>query len=445
MNVTSLPPDTLVVFAYAQAGLGHMRVADAIYDGLPAGSRSILLSSRDQRVTYLHRITSIHPLFRRLLEYFQNGWAEELFTRFLRYVLARSNRIPYEELTQILNQETVLPKTILIVATHYGLAHQFAAIKEDFAKRHGVRVVLIVVVTDDSPQKAWAVPGADIIFCPSSTTRNALEAYHRTIDPTGATVYVASPYMITPSFTLSISHQACQSRLAACDPTSSTLIAIAVPVSGAAVQLDFLFGVIRELSERSERFHFEVVSKKSPFTAPFLHKLAGLPKVTTHVSVWDRMIIEKYEALYRNIVITAEITKPSEQSFKALLLPKQVGGCILLFSAPVGRQEHDNLAFFSRHALIPSEAEQELLFALSKKNTRLVGTPDELLLSQAKHWRGLRLPTGARDAAQFIDWTVNVGIWNEMVTFTKFEEDPGLHSDGVVRFWKYVAEYLSKP
>lgn len=442
---TSLPTDTLVVFAYAQAGLGHMRVADAIYDGLPTGSRSILLSSRDQRVTYLHRITSIHPVFRGMLEYFQNGWGEELFTRFLRYVLARGSKIPYEELTQILNQEKVLPKTILVVATHYGLAHQFAAIKEDFMKRHGVRVVLVVVVTDDSPQKAWAVPGADVIFCPSTTCRVALETYHHRLAPDSKTTYIASPYMITPSFTELLSDERFQMRMNGCEPATADSISLAIPVSGAAAQLDFLLNVIKDLSDRSGRYHFDVVCKDSMYTGLFLYQLANWPKATTHISMWDRMIIEIYEEVYAKTVITAEITKPSEQSFKALLLPKQVGGCILLFSAPIGRQEHDNLAFFSRHALIPSEVEQELLFTLSKNNTKLVGTPNESLLSHASHWRGLRLPVGARDAAQFIDWTVNVGIWKEMARFSTFEEDPGLHSDGVLRFWTYVAEYLSKP
>ncbi len=430
--------DVLIVFAYAQAGLGHMRVADALYDGLPSGSHAVLLSSRDKRVTYLHRITSIHPLFRWLLEIFQNGGPEELFTRVVRVILARGNSIPYEELSQILHQQIDLPSTILIVATHFGLAHQFAAVKEDFAKTHGVRVVLVVVVTDDSPQKVWAVPGADLIFCPSSTTKNALEAYHRTLDPTSRTRYIASPYMITPSFAIAISSAAHQTRKAACDPSSLEPISVAVPVSGAAVQLDFLLNVIADLSRRSERFHFEVVSKESMFTAQFLHQLAAEPRVTTHVAKWDRMIIEQYEGLYRNTVITAEITKPSEQAFKALLSPRQVGGSILLFSEPVGRQERDNLAFFRRHDLIPSRVDQELLWELSEKGA----TIDSQLLSKAQHWRGLLLPQKSQAAAQFISWTLAKGIWASMGSFFSFPEDPGLHSDGVARFWKRVVELL---
>ncbi len=436
--MAALPSDTLVVFAYAQAGLGHMRVADAIYDGLPPGSRSVLLSSRDQRVTYLHRITSIHPLFRRLLEYFQNGLPEELFTRLLRRSLAHANKIPAEELFQILNQEKIIPKTILVVATHFGLAHQFAAIKDDFAKAHGVRVILIVVVTDDSPQRAWAVPGADIIFCPSTTTKVALEAYHRTLAPDSKTMYVASPYMITPSFAVTLTDAQFQIRAQSCNPTGTQSISIAIPVSGAAVQLDYFLTVIGDLSDRSDRYHFDVVSKESMFTAFFLHQLAGFPKATAHVSKWDRMIIEAYEQLYTQNVITAEITKPSEQSFKALLSPRQVGGSILLFSDPVGRQEHDNLAFFRRHDLIPHPDEQEQLWNLAKTH----GPPDQQMIEKATHWRGMRLPAKPKDAAQFIEWTVSEGIWQAMMNFPGFPEDPGLHSDGVARFWAYVAEFL---
>ncbi len=436
--MSRLPSDTLVVFAYAQAGLGHMRVADAIFDGMPQGTHSVLLSSRDTRITTLHRITSIHPLFRWFLEFLQNGWPEDVFTRVLRLFLARSNAVPREELAQILNQSATLPKTICIIATHFGLAHQFAAIKDDFAKAHGVAVILAVVVTDDSPQKAWAVPGADVIFCPSTTTKNALEAYHHGLAPKSTTRYIAAPYMITPSFAQAISRDARRRRLAACNPASSEPISIAVPVSGAAVQLDFLLGVIRELSEQSERFHFEVVSKESIFTAPFLHVLAGLPKVTTHVSVWDRMIIEQYEGLYRTLPVAAEITKPSEQSFKALLSPKQVGGSILLFSEPVGRQEQDNLAFFRRHDLIPLWEEQEQLWDLARKQSH----PDAQTLEKATHWRGIRLPAKPHAAAQFIIWTLQEGMWQAMANFSGFPEDPGLHADGVARFWNYMAEYL---
>lgn len=442
--MASLPPDTLVVFAYAQAGLGHMRVADALYDGLPVGSRAILLSSRDRRITYLHRFTSSHPLLRLLLEFFQNGRPEELFTRVFRTVIARDNQIARQELTQILHQEPKAPKTILIVATHFGLALQFAAMKDEFAKAHGVRVVLVVIVTDDSAQKVWAVPGADLIFCPSSTTKNALEAYHRTIDPTGTTGYIASPYMITPSFALAISRSASLSRVSACDPSSGAPISIAVPVSGAAVQLGFLLRMIRELSGMSDRFHFEVVSKESRFTSMFLRELSREAQVRVHTAMWDRMIIEQYEALYRNVVITAEITKPSEQAFKALLTPRQVGGSILLFSEPIGRQERDNLKFLSRHDLVPSTEEQELLWELSEKCIKLSLSPHTQLLEKAKHWRALRLPANPREGVRFIAWTLKEGIWQTMASFTSFPRDPGLHSDGVARFWKRMVEYLQE-
>jgi hypothetical protein len=55
-------------------------------------------------------------------------------------------------------------------------------------------------------------------------------------------------------------------------------------------------------------------------------------------------------------VISFEITKPSEQCFKALLPVSSAGGVTLLLSDPVGRQEYDNLAFLKRYGYMNSRA-----------------------------------------------------------------------------------------
>ena len=67
----------------------------------------------------------------------------------------------------------------------------------------------------------------------------------------------------------------------------------------------------------------------------------------------DRQVVNLYEELYRDKLIDMEITKPSEQAFKAILKPDQVGGCILMFTTPVGRQEYENLAFLKEAGLVP--------------------------------------------------------------------------------------------
>jgi len=53
----------------------------------------------------------------------------------------------------------------------------------------------------------------------------------------------------------------------------------------------------------------------------------------------DRKVINIYEDVYQKNVISIEITKPSEQLFKALLDCKAESASLLLFTEPVGRQE----------------------------------------------------------------------------------------------------------
>jgi hypothetical protein len=70
----------LIIFTYAPAGLGHLRVTGALYHGLPAQTHPILLRSQDSSIGYLHHLTSIHPTLRAILEWLQSGKPEEVFT-----------------------------------------------------------------------------------------------------------------------------------------------------------------------------------------------------------------------------------------------------------------------------------------------------------------------------------------------------------------------------
>src|SRR3989338_5919284 len=140
----------VLVFTYALAGLGHLRVTDALYNGLPLGSRPLALGAQDTSLTAIHRITSIHPLARSAFEWMQNGIAEEMFTSVYRYYLRSHVDLLYKQLLTLITQRYSKPKNILIVSTHFSLAHQLAVVKDRLSKEKGVEIILAVQVTDDS-------------------------------------------------------------------------------------------------------------------------------------------------------------------------------------------------------------------------------------------------------------------------------------------------------
>jgi len=75
----------MVIFTYAPAGLGHLRVTDALYHGLPDGVDPIILGSQDSFIRLAHRFTSIHPIARYIFEWAQHGALTEIFTFFIDY------------------------------------------------------------------------------------------------------------------------------------------------------------------------------------------------------------------------------------------------------------------------------------------------------------------------------------------------------------------------
>jgi hypothetical protein len=159
----------------------------------------------------------------------------------------------------------------------------------------------------------------------------------------------------------------------------------------------------------------------------------------------DRQIVETYEDVFAETVIGLEVTKPSEQAFKALITPHQRGGAILLFTEPVGRQEKDNLAFLEKHQLIPTVAEHEQLWRWAQDDLALKSASAARLLLKSKHWRGLRLPLGSAAAAKFTIWAKNSGLFRAMFDY-KYGSDSKneLGSDGVEQFWDTVCHLLNK-
>ena len=439
-NQSLTSPDIVIVLAQALTGLGHLRVSHALYHGLPSGAHALLLSSQDTSINYMHKIASINPALRRFMEFSQGGWAEDIFTALARRYFRRNSKILEEQLQTILEQHIIRPKTLLVVATHTNLGHQLAGIKDEFGRKNNVHVVLVVVVTDDSPQHVWAVGGADLIFVPSEHTKRVLESYHRSQRDLPASTYVMSPYMVSPNLGIDLHEGQVRRRKQQLNPNDLAPIHMALPVSGAAVQLFYLEKIINELQRISDRFVFHLVSQQSPATAPFLTGMMGKKDIQLHVSTSHRQVVELYESLYEHDVIGLEITKPSEQSFKGLIHPKKRGGSILLFSDPVGRQEWDNLKFFTRHNLLPTGDEQHTLWRLAYSNTK----PGDELLMRARSWRALRLPLHSVASARFIWWCLEHRIFVSMGRFIGFQDSPELSSEGVTLFWKRVNAYLDQ-
>jgi hypothetical protein len=435
-----------IVFAYAPAGLGHLRVTDALRHGLPEDAQPILLPETSQSIQWIHRLTSRNPLGKRLMEWAQYGRAEDIVTRLYRRMLNRDARYLETELLRILKQRVVLPEKVLVVATHFGLAHQLSRIKKNLERKAQVKVIIAMQVTDDSPQKIWYVPDIDLITVPSESTKLTLQSYGKSerLEPSK---FVVLPYPLSPHLSEELLPAALRHRRSQYVERSETPINVSIPISGAAVGTPYADRLMRELHKRSKRFVFHVVAKKSLYTDMFLNSLARKSYIEVSSSHSDREIVELYEQVFDRVILSLEVTKPSEQAFKAMFSPRQNGGVILLFTTPVGRQEYDNLSFLERHGLIPSQLEQEELLSWTQKDWILNDHEKKRLFASTSHWRGVRLPTDPIQAAQFISWAIREGFFASLSDATVCSRGDVLcreevSGDGVEQFWKEVEKVL---
>ena len=438
-------PELLTIFTYAPAGLGHLRVTDALHEGLPQETKSLLLGAHDTSVGTIHRLVSVHPGGRQLMEWWQNGLPETLFTFVYRRWLRSHTSILYEQITTILDQSLKSPKTVLFISTHFGLAHQIATLKARLEKERQIQILLVVQVTDDSPQQLWYVPGADLIVVPSDRTARRLTDFAQQLEVTVVPIRVAS-YPISLQLKNPLSKQARVVRLQQLSPGNSSQIHVSLPISGAAVGLTFFSELADYLHHLNSRFHFHVIVKSTSYTHTFISEMSRKLYATLYTRTTDREIVDTYQEVYAQKVISLEITKPSEQAFKALVTPRQRGGAILLFSRSVGRQEFDNLDFLRRHNLLPLLNERNHMWnqALNLEKTPL----PKRTMDEAKNWRGVDIPDTAHQAAQFINWAFTQGIYHKMfdcqVTPKGTDEHKHeLRGDGVRQFWNLVADLVA--
>lgn len=427
----------LIIFAYAPAGLGHLRVTDALYHGLLKDvSTPLLLGSQDTTITYLHRLMSLNPIIRPISEWVEKGTAEDATTSIYRYLLRSKTEVLYNQMLTIISERYTPPSKLLVVATHFGLAHQLSAIKQKLEKENNIEMKLVVQVTDDSPHHIWYVPGADLIVVPSERTRDNLMKYGRELK--SEVPIVVNAYPISPNLNRPLSREKLADKYDQVDPGKINPTQVIIPVSGAAVGTQYFTKLISHLHQKSDRFVFHVVTKDAPFTRNFILQITDLPYVHLYTGAADRKVIENYEFVYQQNVIALEITKPSEQSFKALMDCTKQSASILLFTEPVGRQEWDNLDFLRRHHLIPTRLEQTALWRHNSKDK---------FLKKALKWRGICLPEDPTQAAEFIDWCQKTGLFASMMKceIRPHNEDEYKHElnpDGVKIFWEIVADLL---
>jgi hypothetical protein len=370
----------LAILTTSPAGLGHIRVMEALRQGLPLGVRVKVLGVEDAKMQALHRVTSINPYLRRMTEFIQhNPVVEGGFTRWYRGVLQKNPHLLAEEIIKTVRAEPNKPKRVIVVSTHFGSAHQLAAVKQEVEEELGVALVLAVVVTDDSPQQLWAVAGADVIFVPSQSTRSELERilYRLSL---AAPKMVVVPYPVSPLLAETLDATDVGRRIEQTKQVQREPFTVMIPISGAAVHLAFYKQFLVMLNQLMPFFGI-VVARESKSTSTFLHWCRQFDNVTIYASNNDHEVVRLYEQAYVDHVITAEVTKPSEQAFKVLLKPKARGGVVLLLAEPVGRQEEDNMLFLNRHHLMPDFHNQAKLGQLAQLDQRVI---DELLLAAKK-------------------------------------------------------------
>lgn len=354
---------------------------------------------------------------REIGEALQYGLAERIFTALYTRVLRLKAKDLLPQIKALLNQTGAT--RVIFICTHFGLAHQIGELKAKLAWLTSVNPKLVVVVTDDSPQKAWRVSEADLTIVPSKLTQVKLFA------PASKAVH----YPLSLKLGRMLDSKEFEYRLMQVQTQSKTKIKVCLPVSGAAVGLNFYYKLACSLSELDNRFCFYVVSRNSKHTKPFLENMKNQPYANIYSYKFDRDVVLGYVNVILENTIAFEVTKPSEQAFKALYSPKQAGGVILLLTNPVGRQEYDNLWYLSRNNFIPNEEDQERLWRMSSDQLSITNE----LLKRARNWRGVRLLSDPNKSARFIAWCLKQGIFSEMLKFAGPNK-----SKGVLTIWKTV-------
>lgn len=409
----------LLIFTYAPAGLGHLRVTDALADSMPKDSEYVLLGSMDRFITWIHRFTSINSFGNYIFLKSQYGLFEEIFTNVYRKFLTLTTASLYRQVKEIVIKNSEA-KEIWVIATHFGIAHQVGAFKERLMRETDRKIKLIVQVTDDTSQRIWCVWGADMTFVPSKFTQVKFQEYAARYNYDFISEVI--PYPLSSSLTKRIPKEMGKRSTAF---ENDGEIKIAVPISGAMVGLAYITDLIRNLAKSHKKFRFFVLVKQSPFTQIFISLVSQIPEVTVITGKNDAEMVSLYELMYEQNIIHMEITKPSEQAFKAIISPRRVGGSILLLTDPVGRQESENIEFLKRHGLVAGVG--------AERSNDSFGPSAP---------RAIKMPQNPYEAAKYILYAIDSGIFANMARkfhFSKRSLESGeIGPKGAKMFWKIL-------
>ncbi len=395
----------LVVFTYAPTGLGHIRVTNALRDGIPDNFNSLIFSPNDPSIEYIHRLGSLNVVARHIMEWFQGGSPQRVFTYLYRKFLKSNPENIFSELTSLIKSLNSSPSRIIIVATHFGLAYQIGMLKPLLEKEFKVDIKLVVQITDDSPQYIWYVDVADLIIAPSQYTVDELQKYGRSAKLKPVKFLVVD-YPVSPCLAKQLAPDQITQRLDQYNPQSNSPINIMIPISGAAVGTNFFIKLTEKLHKLSSRYFFHIVCRQAPFTDNFIINIRTKKYLNLYTAESYQNTVDLYDNIYQKNVIAAEITKPSEQAFKALLTNDSIGGSFLFFATPIGRQEYDNLNYLHRNDLL------------------------------SPYGRGVLLPYGSHNVAKFIhQFFINGTLYNN---FKILQKTKNQEVDTVSDFWQAI-------
>src|SRR5664279_4606980 len=134
-------PTLTIVFATAPTGLGHLRVTEALYRGLPKTAAPVLLGAQDASVSAMYRFVSVTPFTRNIMEVLQVAPFDKPLAFIGRKLMRSQTKLLYQQLKTIISERLIVPKTVLLVAPHSTLGHQLGQIKEKMSKEMGVTMI----------------------------------------------------------------------------------------------------------------------------------------------------------------------------------------------------------------------------------------------------------------------------------------------------------------
>lgn len=411
-----------IVITYSLAGLGHLRVARALAAALPPGHDFAVLPGSESILSRAHGVMSNNPVLRNLFEFLQKCGPEVVINGLLRSLVRATSRQAKDELISLVKKQAALPSELAIVCTHFMLAEQLTYQKSALSRALNIPVKIYLQVTDDTVQNIWYIPGVDRLVVPSPHVANHFKNYAATHHLPEIPISVC-PYPVSPLLTTTLTPDELSVRRAQYEGRG--VLSLLAPLSGATVGLDYLAELAVSLQDQS--VHFTFVGQASPR----LKSLERLPVELLKAETAEGAVTA-YDTYYREHVVGAEITKPSEQAFKALIPTDRVGGSILLFARPVGLQEYENFRYLEHYHFIPTLPVHRELYDLAKTHTSLPAKFPSL----AAPWRGLRLPTDPALAATFIAWARTSGLLSLMGT--EVPTAPELSSDGAKLFWQHI-------